>query len=58
MQPKIAVVLGSGGLRGISQVGVLKVLEDENIKIDHIVGCSMGSLIEHCIVVVILLTIF
>ena len=45
MQPKIAVVLGSGGLRGISQVGVLKVLEDENIKIDHIVGCSMGSLI-------------
>ena len=45
MQPKIAVVLGSGGLRGVSQLGVLKVLEDENIKIDHIVGCSMGSLI-------------
>lgn len=45
MRPKIGVVLGSGGLRGLAHVGVLKVLEREKIPIDYMAGCSIGSLI-------------
>lgn len=45
MRPKIGLALGSGGLRGLAHVGVLKVLERENIPIDCIAGCSIGSMI-------------
>ncbi|SFL87702.1 patatin-like phospholipase family protein [Pelosinus propionicus] len=45
MRPKIGVVLGSGGLRGLAHIGVLKILEREKIPIDYIAGCSIGSLI-------------
>lgn len=45
VKPKIGLALGSGGLRGLAHVGVLKALERENIKIDCIAGCSIGSLI-------------
>ena len=45
MRPKIGLALGSGGLRGISHIGVLKVLEKHSIPIDYIAGCSIGSLI-------------
>jgi NTE family protein len=43
--PKVAVVLSGGGAKGFAHVGVLKVLEQEGIPIDIIVGTSMGSLI-------------
>ena len=42
---KIALVLGSGGVKGISHVGILQRLRDEAIHVDAIVGCSVGSLI-------------
>jgi NTE family protein len=42
---KIGLVLGSGGLWGITHIGILKVLEENKIYPDYIVGCSMGSLI-------------
>jgi NTE family protein len=45
MRPTIGLSLGSGGLRGLAHIGVLKVLERENIPIDFIAGCSIGSLI-------------
>jgi len=45
MRPKIGLALGSGGLRGLAHVGVLKVLERENIPVDYIAGCSIGSMI-------------
>ncbi|WP_110953108.1 patatin-like phospholipase family protein [Anaerosinus massiliensis] len=45
MRPKIGLALGSGGLRGIAHVGVLKVFEKEGLSIDYIAGCSIGSLI-------------
>ncbi|MGI6092975.1 MAG: patatin family protein [Veillonellaceae bacterium] len=45
MRLKIGLALGSGGLRGLAHVGVLKVLERENIPIDFIAGCSIGSMI-------------
>ncbi len=44
-RPKVALVLSGGGSRGISAIGVLKVLEEADIPIDLIVGTSMGSII-------------
>ncbi len=44
-RPKVAVVLSGGGAKGFSHIGVLKVLEEEGIPIDIIVGTSMGSLV-------------
>jgi len=43
--PKVAVVLSGGGAKGFSHIGVLKVLEEEGIPIDIIVGTSIGSLV-------------
>ncbi len=42
---KIGLALGSGGARGLSHIGVLKVLERNNIPIDFISGTSIGSII-------------
>ncbi|MEA1893195.1 MAG: patatin-like phospholipase family protein [Campylobacterota bacterium] len=42
---KIALVLSGGGARGGAHVGVLKILEKNNIPIDLIVGTSMGSFV-------------
>lgn len=42
---KVALVLGGGGVRGFSHIGVLKVLEQAQIPIDLIVGSSAGALI-------------
>jgi len=44
-RPKIGLVLGSGGARGLAHIGVLKVLERNNIPIDYIAGVSAGALI-------------
>ena len=44
-RPRIALVLSGGGARGIAAIGVLRVLEHNNIPIDLIVGTSMGSVI-------------
>ena len=44
-EKKVALVLSGGGARGISQLGVLKALEDNNINVDLIVGTSIGSAI-------------
>lgn len=42
---KIGLVLGGGGAKGGAEVGVLKVLEEEGIRPDIIVGTSIGSII-------------
>jgi len=42
---KFGLALGGGGARGLAHIGVLKVLDEENIKINSITGCSMGALI-------------
>ncbi|WP_159665148.1 patatin-like phospholipase family protein [Andreprevotia sp. IGB-42] len=43
--PRVALVLGGGGARGLAHVGVLKVLEEAHVPIACIVGTSMGSLV-------------
>ena len=42
---KLGIALSGGGIRGIAHAGVLKALEDNNIKIDIIGGCSSGSMV-------------
>ena len=42
---KIGLALAGGGIRGIAHAGVLKALEENNIKVDIIGGTSAGSLI-------------
>jgi NTE family protein len=43
--PKIGIALGGGFARGLAHIGVLKVLEEENIPVDFIAGTSVGSVI-------------
>ena len=44
-KPKVALVLGGGAARGFAHIGVIRVLEQEKVPIDLIVGTSVGSLI-------------
>lgn len=41
----INLVLGGGGARGFSQIGVLRALMEAGVPIDRVAGTSMGSLI-------------
>lgn len=42
---KLGIALSGGGIRGIAHAGVLKALEDNDIKIDIIGGTSAGSMV-------------
>ncbi len=42
---KLVLALGGGGTRGAAHIGVLKVLAENNIKIDAIVGTSVGAIV-------------
>lgn len=44
-RPRVVLVLGGGGARGLSHIGVLRVFEEERVPVDQIVGISVGSLI-------------
>ncbi|MGB9664442.1 MAG: patatin-like phospholipase family protein [Ignavibacteria bacterium] len=41
----VALVLGSGGARGLAHIGVIKALTKFNIPIDLVIGTSMGAFI-------------
>src|SRR5690554_1445802 len=43
-RPRIAVVVGSGGMKCAAAVGLWKVLHREQIPIDLVVGCSGGAI--------------
>ncbi|MCU0291340.1 MAG: patatin-like phospholipase family protein [Thermoanaerobaculaceae bacterium] len=45
VRPKVGVALGGGGARGFAHIGVLRVLEQEKIPVDLVVGTSVGALI-------------
>lgn len=45
---KVGLALGSGGARGFCHIGVLQVLEENNIPIDFVSGCSMGAIVGGC----------
>ena len=42
---KVGLVLSGGGAKGYAHVGVLKVLEENGIRVDYIAGTSMGAII-------------
>lgn len=42
---KVGLALGGGGARGFCHIGVLEVLQENNIPVDVITGCSMGALV-------------
>jgi len=44
-RPRIGLALGGGFARGIAHIGILKVLEENQIPIDCIAGTSVGALI-------------
>ncbi|KAM4064655.1 cyclic nucleotide-binding domain-containing protein [Hirsutella rhossiliensis] len=41
----IGLVLGGGGARGISQIGIIRAMEEAGIPIDLVGGTSMGSFV-------------
>ena len=41
----VALVLSSGGARGLAHIGAIEVLEAQGYRITSIAGCSMGALI-------------
>lgn len=43
--PRVALVLGGGGLRGYAHIGVLQALEDAGIHPDLVVGTSIGAIV-------------
>jgi NTE family protein len=45
LKKRIGLVLGGGGARGLSHIGVLKVFEQEGIPVDVIVGTSIGAMV-------------
>ena len=44
-RPKIGLALSGGGARGAANLGVIRVLEENNVPIDYIAGTSFGSIV-------------
>lgn len=44
-RPRVALVLGGGGLRGYAHIGVLQALEAAGMQPDLVVGTSIGAII-------------
>jgi len=42
---KVGLVLSGGGARGLAHIGVIKLLEENNIPIDFIAGTSAGAVV-------------
>ena len=43
--PKIGLVLSGGGAKGLAHIGVLKVIDSLDLRIDYIGGSSMGAVV-------------
>ena len=41
---RVALVIGSGGIKCAAAIGLWQVLQEENISVDSLVGCSGGSM--------------
>ena len=42
---KVGLVLSGGGAKGITHIGIIRALEENNIPIDYITGTSMGAIV-------------
>ncbi|PZD71217.1 putative NTE family protein [Acaryochloris thomasi RCC1774] len=45
MPQTVGLALGSGGARGWAHIGVLRALEEADIKIDYVAGTSIGAVV-------------
>ena len=43
---KVGLALGGGGAKGVAHIGVLKALEEANVKVDYVSGTSVGAIID------------
>lgn len=44
-RPRICLALGGGGARGMSHLGILRVLEEMRVPVDCVSGTSIGSIV-------------
>ena len=44
-KPTVALVLCGGGAKGAAHIGVIKVLEETGVKVDMVVGTSIGGIV-------------
>ena len=44
-QKKTALVLSGGGSRAVAHIGTIRALEEQQVKIDYVVGVSMGAFV-------------
>jgi NTE family protein len=44
-RPGTVLVLGGGGMKGVAHIGVWKALEEAGVRVDAVIGCSIGALI-------------
>lgn len=42
---KVGLVLSGGGAKGLTHIGIIRALEENNIPIDYVTGTSMGAII-------------
>jgi NTE family protein len=44
-RPKVGLCLSGGGAKGLAHIGLLKLIDSLNIKIDYVTGTSMGAVV-------------
>jgi NTE family protein len=44
-RPKVGLCLSGGGAKGLAHIGLLKLIDSLNIKIDYVAGTSMGAVV-------------
>ena len=42
---KVGLVLSGGGAKGLTHIGIIRALEENNIPIDYVTGTSMGAIV-------------
>lgn len=47
-RPRIGIALSSGGAKGLAHIGVIQVLEENEIPVDVIAGTSIGAYVAAC----------
>lgn len=46
---KTVLVLGGGGIKGLAHIGAWKAIEEAGIRVDEIIGTSIGALVAVCV---------
>ncbi|HEX6746046.1 MAG TPA: patatin-like phospholipase family protein [Longimicrobium sp.] len=44
-RPRTVLVMGGGGMKGVAHIGVWKALEEAGVRVDAVIGTSIGALI-------------